>query len=107
MATERNPFDPIPTTELSIVEIESGTLENGEEEGASIEYDPEVVGLLSVLKLMLMKVCLGNNRMKLRKSFSGTWLKTWMIVLLMMLQIRCMIILQPDKDSRADWGKHV
>ena len=46
MATERNPFDPIPTSELSIVEIESGTLENGEEEETSIEYDPEGGGVI-------------------------------------------------------------
>ena len=50
MATERNPFDPIPTSELSIVEIESGTLENGEEEETSIEYDPEGGGVIVEFK---------------------------------------------------------
>ena len=36
MATERNPFDPIPSVELSVVEIETET--EGTE--ASMEYDP-------------------------------------------------------------------
>ena len=49
MATERNPFDPIPTAELSI-EIEStGTIdEDGNE--ATMELDPEDGGIIVEFK---------------------------------------------------------
>ena len=46
MATERNPFDPIPSVELSVVEIETET--EGTE--ASIEYDPSDGGIVVEFK---------------------------------------------------------
>ena len=46
MATERNPFDPIPSVELSVVEIETET--EGTE--ASMEYDPSDGGIVVEFK---------------------------------------------------------
>ena len=46
MATERNPFDPIPSVELSVVEIETET--KGTE--ASMEYDPSDGGIVVEFK---------------------------------------------------------
>ena len=45
MATERNPFDPIPMAELSI-EIEASDYEDEEGNETSIEYDPEDGGVV-------------------------------------------------------------
>ena len=45
MATERNPFDPIPMAELSI-EIEASDYEDEESNETSIEYDPEDGGVV-------------------------------------------------------------
>ena len=49
MATERNPFDPIPSVELSVVEIETET--EGTE--ASMEYDPSDGGIVVEFKTNL------------------------------------------------------
>jgi hypothetical protein len=46
MATERNPFDPIPSVELSVVEIETET----EDTEASMEYDPSDGGIVVEFK---------------------------------------------------------
>ena len=49
MATERNPFDPIPTAELSIEIESSGTIdEDGNE--ATMELDPEDGGIIVEFK---------------------------------------------------------
>ena len=46
MATERNPFDPIPEVEVSMIEIETET----DSEDASIEYDPTDGGVVVEFK---------------------------------------------------------
>ena len=46
MATERNPFDPIPSVELSVVEIET----ESEDNAASMEYDPSDGGIVVEFK---------------------------------------------------------
>ena len=46
MATERNPFDPIPQVEVSMIEIETET----DSEDASIEYDPTDGGVVVEFK---------------------------------------------------------
>ena len=46
MATERNPFDPIPSVEFSVVEIETET----EDTEASMEYDPSDGGIVVEFK---------------------------------------------------------
>lgn len=46
MATERNPFDPIPEVEVSMIEIEP----EADSEDASIEYDPTDGGVVVEFK---------------------------------------------------------
>ena len=53
MATERNPFDPIPEVEVSMIEIEP----EADSEDASIEYDPTDGGVVVELPYLYCLCC--------------------------------------------------
>ena len=103
MATERNPFDPIPTTELSIVEIESGTLENGEEEGASIEYDPEGGGVIVEFKTNADEGLSGEQQDETEEEFFRNLVEDLDDSTLDDVANQVYDNFTADKDSRADW----
>ena len=101
MATERNPFDPIPTAELSIEIESSGTIdEDGNE--ATMELDPEDGGIIVEFKPP------EDERSKVQKKeepeeFYRNLAEDMDEEELDEIAFKVMENFEADKDSRSDW----
>ena len=101
MATERNPFDPIPTAELSItIEPESQVDEEGNT--ASMEYDPEDGGVVVEFKPP------EDERSKIQQKeepeeFYRNLAEDMDEDLLEEIAFQVIENFEADKDSRSEW----
>jgi hypothetical protein len=101
MATERNPFDPIPTAEISIEIESSGTIdEDGNE--ATMELDPEDGGIIVEFKPPV------DERSKVQQKeepeeFYRNLAEDMDEEELEDIAAKVIDNFEADKDSRSDW----
>lgn len=99
MATERNPFDPIPSVELSVVEIETET--EGTE--ASMEYDPSDGGIVVEFKSNLEEGLSDEQIKEKDEEFFRNLVDDLDEETLEDIAIQVHDNFTADKDSRAEW----
>ena len=99
MATERNPFDPIPSVELSVVEIETET--EGTE--ASMEYDPSDGGIVVEFKSNLDEGLSDEQINEEDEEFFRNLVDDLDEETLEDIAIQVHDNFTADKDSRAEW----
>ena len=99
MATERNPFDPIPSVELSVVEIETET--EGTE--ASMEYDPSDGGIVVEFKSNIDEGLSDEQIKEEDEEFFRNLVDDLDEDALEDIAIQVHDNFTADKDSRAEW----
>jgi len=99
MATERNPFDPIPSVELSVVEIETET--EGTE--ASMEYDPSDGGIVVEFKSNIDEGLSDEQIGEEDEEFFRNLVDDLDEETLEDIAIQVHDNFTADKDSRAEW----
>lgn len=99
MATERNPFDPIPSVELSVVEIET----ESEDSAASMEYDPSDGGIVVEFKSNLDEGLSDEQINEEDEEFFRNLVDDLDEETLEDIAIQVHDNFTADKDSRAEW----
>lgn len=99
MATERNPFDPIPSVELSVVEIET----ESEDSAASMEYDPTDGGIVVEFKSNLDEGLSDEQINEEDEEFFRNLVDDLDEETLEDIAIQVHDNFTADKDSRAEW----
>ena len=99
MATERNPFDPIPSVELSVVEIET----ESEDSNASMEYDPSDGGIVVEFKSNLDEGLSDEQIEEKDEEFFRNLVDDLDEETLEDIAIQVHDNFTADKDSRAEW----
>jgi chaperonin GroES len=99
MATERNPFDPIPSVELSVVEIET----ESEDSNASMEYDPSDGGIVVEFKSNLEEGLSDEQIGEEDEEFFRNLVDDLDEETLEDIAIQVHDNFTADKDSRAEW----
>jgi hypothetical protein len=99
MATERNPFDPIPSVELSVVEIQT----ESEDSNASMEYDPSDGGIVVEFKSNLDEGLSDEQIEEKDEEFFRNLVDDLDEETLEDIAIQVHDNFTADKDSRAEW----
>lgn len=99
MATERNPFDPIPSVELSVVEIQT----ESEDSNASMEYDPSDGGIVVEFKSNLNEGLSDEQIEEKDEEFFRNLVDDLDEETLEDIAIQVHDNFTADKDSRAEW----